>query len=336
MRHLKLAGMALAFATSAATSALAADKLPVVASFSILGNVVSEVGGDRIAVKTLVGPDGDAHVYQPTPADAATVTKASVVFVNGAEFEGWIERLIKASGYKGPIVTATKGIKLLETEEHHDDDHGKEEHKAEKGKKAGHDDHKDHKTAEKKEAGHDDHHHGEHDPHAWQDVKNVIVYAANVRDGLCKVDAAGCETYKKNAAAYTKKLEALDAEVRAQLSKIAAGKRTIITSHDAFGYFSKAYGVTVLAPQGLSTESEASAADVAKLIDQIRKDGIKAVFVENISDPRLIEQIAKETGAKIGGQLFSDALSKTSGPAGTYIKMMRHNASLMAGAMTGS
>lgn len=323
MKHLRLAGMALAFAAAAATTtaSLAADKLPVVASFSILGDVVSEVGGDRVAVKTIVGPDGDAHVYQPTPTDAATVTNAAVVFVNGVEFEGWIERLIKASGYKGPVVTATKGIKLLEADEHHDDAHGDKEHKTAKKKDADH---------------HDHHHHGEHDPHAWQDVKNVIIYTANVKDGLCKVDAAGCETYTQNAAAYTKKLEALDGEVRKLLEGVAKDKRTIITSHDAFGYFSKAYGVTILAPQGLSTESEASAADVAKLIDQIRKDGIRAVFVENVSDPRLIEQIARETGAKIGGKLFSDALSAATGPAGTYIKMMRHNASLMSAAMAGS
>lgn len=335
MKHLRLAGIALAFSASMATTSIAAEKLLVVASFSILGDIVSEVGGDRISLKTIVGPDGDAHVYQPTPKDAAAVTKAKAVFINGAEFEGWIERLIKASGYKGPVFESTKGIKLLETEEeHHDDDHDKQKTAAKK--KDDHHDEDKHNTAEKKKDGNDDHHHGEHDPHAWHDAQKAIAYTNNVRDGLCKVDASGCETYKSNAAAYTKELQALDAEVRKKFGSVAEGKRTIVTSHDAFGYFSNAYGVKILAPQGLSTESEASAADVAKLIDQIRKDGIRAVFVENVSDPRLIEQIARETGARIGGKLFSDALSKSNGPAGTYIKMMRHNASLMASALTGS
>lgn len=321
MTCLRIACLALAFAVSAATSSFAAQKLPVVASFSILGDVVSEVGGDRIELKTIVGPDGDAHVYQPTPADAATITDAAIVFINGAGFEGWIERLIKASGYKGPVVKATKGVKLLEVGSHDDDDHDKKEHKSKSGEKAAHDHH---------------HHHGDQDPHAWQDVDNVIIYTANVRDGLCKVDAAGCETYTQNAAAYTKKLKALDSEIRKKLDSIAEGKRKVITSHDAFGYFAKSYGVTILAPQGISTESEASASDVARLIDQIRAEGIRAVFVENISDPRLIEQIARETDAKIGGQLFSDALSKANGPAGTYIGMMRNNAALIAGALSSS
>ena len=297
------------------------------------GTVVANVGGDRIALKSIVGPNGDAHVYQPSPTDAKTVANAAVVFINGAEFEGWIERLIKASGYKGPMVKATKGIKLLESEAH-DDDHDKNE------KHAKHDDGHDKKgqkaEGRKEKAGHDHHDHGEHDPHAWHDAKKAIIYVANVKDGLCQVDAAGCETYARNAAAYTKKLEALDAEVRQKLSGIAVAKRKIVTSHDAFGYFEKSYGVTILAPQGLSTESEASAADVAKLIDQIRKEGIRTVFVENVVDPRLIEQIARETGATIGGKLFGDALSEADGPAGTYVKMMRHNASLIAGALSGS
>lgn len=333
MKHIRTVGLAIALSLSAATSGLAVDKLPVVASFSILGDIVANVGGDRIALKSIVGPNGDAHVYQPTPTDAKTVANAAVVFINGAEFEGWIERLIKASGYKGPMVKATKGIKLLESEAH-DDDHDKHE------KHAKHDDGHDKKgqkaEGRKEEAGHDHHDHGEHDPHAWHDAKKAIIYVANVKDGLCQVDAAGCETYARNAAAYTKKLEALDAEVRQKLSGIAVAKRKIVTSHDAFGYFEKSYGVTILAPQGLSTESEASAADVAKLIDQIRKEGIRTVFVENVVDPRLIEQIARETGATIGGRLFGDALSEADGPAGTYVKMMRHNASLIAGALSGS
>lgn len=333
MKRIRTASLALATAVSAIVGPVsAAEKLPVVASFSILGDVVGEVGGDRVAVETIVGPGGDAHVYQPTPADAGAISKAAVVFVNGLGFEGWLDRLIKSSGYKGPVVIATAGIEALEGEEHegeagHKDAH--DEHQEEADHKDAHDEHK----GEGKTAKHD---HGDLDPHAWQSVKNVIAYVANVKDGLCKADAAGCEAFTRNAAAYTAKLEALDAEIRGKLDAIAAEKRKVITSHDAFGYFASAYGVTFLAPTGISTESEASAKDVAALIDQIRKEGVSAVFVENISDTRLIEQIARETGAKIGGTLYSDALSEAGGPATTYIDLMRHNVGLMAGALAGS
>lgn len=311
--------LALAMAVSMfAGPVQSSERLPVVASFSILGDVVGEVGGEHVTIKTIVGPGGDAHVYQPTPADAAAISKAAVVFVNGLSFEGWFDRLIKSSGYDGPIVKATKGIKTLKSDEHDEKAHHKHAHGKHKGGKDHH------------------HHHGEYDPHAWQSVSNVIIYAMNVRDGLCRADSANCDTYTRNAAAYTGKLEALDAEIRSLLNSVPAKNRKIITSHNAFGYFADAYNITILAPQGFSTHSEASARDVANLIDQIRKDGVQALFVENISDPRLMEQIARETGARLGGELYSDALSKPAGPASTYIEMMRHNARLMAGAMVGS
>ncbi len=333
MKSIRTASLAFAVAASAfATQVSAGDKLPVVASFSILGDVVGQVGGDRVAVITIVAPGGDAHVYQPTPADAGAISKAAVVFVNGLGFEGWIDRLIKSSGYKGPVIAATAGLKALKGDGHGDGhghhDHG---HAHQHGKKHEHQ----HGKNNEKPKGHG-HDHGDHDPHAWQNVKNVITYVANVKDALCKADAAGCETFTQNAAAYTDKLKALDAEIRKKLGAVTADKRKVITSHDAFAYFADAYGVSFLAPIGVSTESEASAKDVAALIDQIRKQGVRAVFVENISDTRLIEQIARETGATIGGTLYSDALSKADGPAATYIDMMLHNAVLMAGAMAGS
>jgi zinc/manganese transport system substrate-binding protein len=313
---LLLASMTLLF-----TSPVHADdKLPVVATFSILADFVEKVGGERVAVRTLVGPEADAHVYQPSPADAADVTKAKVVFENGLGFEGWMERLVQSSGYKGPVVIATKGVTPLKGEEE-DDDHGKTDHKHGK-----HDDH-----AEKH--GHD---HGDMDPHAWQSVSNAIRYVANVRDGLCAADKDGCPVYTKNAEAYTAELKKVDQEIKSKLAAIPAKRRKVITSHDAFGYFAKAYGIKFLSPTGVSTESEASAKDVAKLIDQIRKEKVKAVFVENVTDARLVERIAKETGAKVGGTLYSDALSKSDGPAKSYLDMMRHNAGLIAGAMMGS
>ncbi len=304
------------------------DKLKVVASFSILGDFVQNVGGDHVEVTTLVGPDGDAHVYEPKPDDAKAMAAAKLVFVNGLAFEGWLDRLVESSGYKGPLIKATDGIEPEKMEEGHDHDH------AEGKKKEEHD----HDHAEgQKEKGHDhDHAHGEFDPHAWQSVANAQVYVKNIAKALCAVEKADCDTFKANAEAYSKQLQALDGEIKDAVSKIPENRRTVITSHDAFGYFSHAYGVKFLAPEGVSTESEASAKDVARLIQQIREDKASALFVENISDPRLIEQISSETGLKIGGALYSDALSGKGGPAPTYIDMMKHNVKLLTEAMAGS
>lgn len=303
-----VAALALPFAPG---TAKAAETVPVIASFSILGDFVREVGGDRVALKTLVGPDGDGHVYNPTPADAKAVAEAKVVFVNGLGFEGWIPRLVKASGTKAALVTATKGIKPREMKDE-DDDHGK-------GGRHAH--------------GHD---HGAEDPHAWQSVANAKVYVANVRDGLIAADPAGKAVYEANAAAYLARLDALEAEIRAAIDRIPAAERRVLTSHDAFGYFGAAYGITFIAPQGVSTEAEATAKDVARLIRQIRKDRVRAVFVETITDGRLIDRIAKETGIKVGGSIYSDALSPSTGPAATYIDMVRHNVKLLTAAMAGA
>lgn len=271
--------------------AFAQEKLPVVASFSILGDFVREIGGDRVAVTSLVGPDGDAHVYSPTPADAKTVAGAKLVVVNGLKFEGWLTRLVKSSGTKATVATATTGITPLKMA----DDHG--------------------------------HGHGGEDPHAWQSVANAKLYVGNVRDALIAADPAGKASYEANATAYLAKLDALEAEIKATVARIPADRRKAITSHDAFGYFVKAYGIAFIAPQGVSTEAEASAKDVARIIRQIKAEKVPAVFLENITNPRLAEQIAKESGAKIGGRLYSDALSAGNGPAGTYIAMMKHNIS---------
>jgi zinc/manganese transport system substrate-binding protein len=294
-----------------------ADGLKVVASFSVIEDFARNVGGDRVVITTLVGPDGDAHVYEPKPADAASVISADVVLVNGLQFEGFLQRLVEASGTKAPVVELTKGAEVLKAseEEHH---HGEEDGEGEQ------------------HAGEDGHDHGAFDPHAWQSVHNAEVYVKNIADAFCAVDAAGCETYKANAAAYGEKLEALDAEIRAAVEGIPAEKRTIITSHDAFGYFEHEYGLRFLAPEGVSTESEASAADVAALIRQVREDKASAIFVENVTNPRLVEQIASETGLKVGGSLYSDALSAADGPAATYIDMMRHNITTIKGAILGS
>ncbi|MEM1038680.1 MAG: zinc ABC transporter substrate-binding protein [Pseudomonadota bacterium] len=328
------------------STTLAADdtKLGVVTSFSVLGDLTSRVGGERVSVSTLVGPGEDAHVYEPTPADAARVAEADVVIVNGLEFEGFIDRLIEASATKARIVTATSGITPLKAKAHSDDEHDDHDDHA----KEGHDDHAEAGQAKKEHAkkdhdDHDDHgdeeaghNHGEFDPHAWHAVPNVRNYVATIADGLCAVDAKGCPTYRSNAQSYTQELDNLQAEITATFAAIPKDRRTIIVSHDAFGYLANAYDLTFLAPLGLSTESEASAADVARLIDQVRKDGASALFVENVSNPRLIERIAAETGLEIGGTLYSDALSDSSGPASTYLDMMRHNSKTIATAIQGS
>lgn len=266
--------------------AAAQEKIRAVATFSILADFVKNVGGDRVVVSSLVAPNSDTHVYTPTPADAQQLVEAKVVFVNGLGLEGWITRLVKASGTKAPMIVVTKGIKTRMMEED--------------GRL-------------------------ETDPHAWQSVANAKIYVANIRDGLIAADPAGTRDYEANAKTYLAKLDALESEVKVAIAKIPADRRKIITTHDAFGYFGAAYGMQFIAPQGVSTESEASAREVAKIITQIKRQKIPAVFMENISDDRLMARIAKETGARIGGTLFSDALSDDKGPASTYLDMMRNN-----------
>ena len=291
------------------TAALALFALPalaapvkVVATFTILGDMVRQIGGDEVAVTTLVGPDGDAHVYEPTPADARALGAADLVVVNGLGMEGWIDRLVKASGYKGPVTVTSTGVKPIAGAEEHEE-HGHDGH--------GHDDH--------------GHGHGAYDPHAWQSVANAKIYADNILTGLVAAAPDKAAVLRANHAAYEAKLDAVEAEIKATLKPIPRKDRKIVTSHDAFGYYGKAYGVTFLAPVGMSTESEAAAGDIARMIRQIKKEKIKAVFVENIADPRLLEQISRETGAHIGGRVYSDALSAADGPAATYVDMMRQN-----------
>ena len=316
--------------------------IPVVATFSILGDMVKRIGGDRVAVTTLVGADGDAHVYQPTPADARAVSQAEILVFNGLEFEGWLDRLVEASGFGGVRVVATDGIEAirLEDDDHHDDDHSDEDDHAAKGDHADEDDHGDeHEHAAKDDHADEDdhahgHHHGAFDPHGWHSLANAVIYVDNITAALAKADPANASAYYGNRAAYVAELEALDAEIRKTFAGLPEDRRTVVTPHDAFGYYSEAYGLRFVAPQGLSTESEPSAGDVAALIRQIREEGIKAVFVETLTDQRLIEQIADETGASIGGTVYSDALSGPDGPASTYLDMMRHNSEMFAKALS--
>lgn len=359
--RLKSALAALTLSLSVPALLHADEPTRVVASFSVLGDMVERIGGEHVDLTTLVGPEGDAHVYQPTPTAARDVAAAEVLIVNGLEFEGWLDRLAEAASFDGTLIVATAGIEPIafgeddhDDHDDHDDDHddhedkdhdehGHDDHDGHDGHEE-HDEHADHGDHEEhadhdnhaEHEGHDDHHghaHGAFDPHAWQSLQNAIVYVDNITAALAQADPENAADFYKNRAAYVAEIEALDAEIKVTLGALPEDKRTVVTSHDAFGYFAQAYDLEFLAPQGLSTESEPSAADVAEMITQIREKGISAVFVETITDNRLLTQIANETGAAIGGTLYSDALSGEDGPASTYLDMMRHNSQAIAGAL---
>ncbi len=306
-RTLLLTGLIAASLGAFGTPAFAQDKkLSVVASFSIIGDLAKQVGGDHIELRTLVGPDGDAHVYEPRPADAMALARADVILVNGLLLEGFMERLIEASQAEAPVTTVTDGANILNDP------------------KGGHYHFVDGKAI---------FHATPNDPHAWQSVANVKTYVQNIEKAFCAADADDCATYKSNAAAYTEKLTALDTDIKAQIDAIPQDHRVAVVAHNAFRYFERDYGISFLSPQGVSTESEASAADVASLIREIREKRAAAVFAENIADSRLVEQIASEAGLSLGRTLYSDALSPADGPAPTYIDMMRYNVKTLVSAI---
>ena len=305
----KLLAASIAGAALLSGASFAAEPVPVVASFSILGDLVRVVGGERVSVITLVGPDEDAHVFEPKPTDAKTLVQSRLLIVNGLGFEPWAQKLAKSAGYKGETVVASRGVKPLVMAE--EDAHGEKGHK-DKG-----------------------HHHDEADPHAWQNPHNVVLYTRNIAAALAKVDPAGATAYQTNANAYVKELQALDTWAKAQFAAIPADKRKAITSHDAFGYLAAQYQIKFLAPQGVSTDAEPSAREVAQLIRQIQRERIKAVFVENMSNPKLLAQLGKDTGVTVGPALFVDALSAAGGPADSYLKLMRHNVTQLAAGMRG-
>lgn len=335
----------------------AAEPIAVVASFPILADMVHEVGGDRVTVRSLVPPGGDVHVYEPTPKDAAEVAEADLVVVNGLGFEGWMDRLVEAAGAKRVAVAsegvtpAAAGETQYELAAEHGDTQYEHAHNEEAGRahneEAGyaHDEEADHAhneeagDAHNEEAGHahneeEDHAHGDYDPHAWQDVGNARRYVMAIAQALTAADPDGAAAYAANAARYDDELEALDAELKGELA-LVGGKRAL-TSHDAFGYFGRAYGVEFVGVQGLSTETEPSARQVAVLIRAMKGEGIDAIFVEALADRRIVDQIAAETGATVGEPLFADTLSPSDGPAPTYVAMMRHNAAALTRALSGA
>jgi len=275
--------------------AATAKPLRVVASFTILADMAQRIGGDRVDVVTLVGPDGDAHTFEPTPRDAKAVAEADILIVNGLGFEGWMDRLAKAADFRGRIVVASAGVQAHDMEED--------------GRR-------------------------QLDPHAWQDIANGRRYVANIAAGFGAASPSDAAFFKANGDGYSAELEELDRWVRAEIGAVPKPERKVITSHDAFGYFGTAYGVEFLAPEGLSTEAEATPLDLAKLIRQAKATGIKAIFLENMSDPRLVERLAQEAGIALGGTLYVDSLSKSDGPAPTYVAMFRHNVPMIREAMS--
>ncbi|MDE1159503.1 MAG: zinc ABC transporter substrate-binding protein [Neorhizobium sp.] len=287
----------LMIATSAFAAPASAETLKVVASFTVLADVVSQVGGSHVEVTSLVPPNGDPHEFEPTPTDAKHLKAAKVNFVSGIGLEGWMDRLVAASGFQGTSVTASDGVNTRSMEE-------------------------DGQTVT--------------DPHVWNSPVNVKVWVANIEKALSAADPADAADFKANAEAYQKKLDAMNAYAHSKFDTIAETQRKVLTSHDAFGYFGREYKVTFLAPVGISTETEASAANVAKLIEQIKAEKVKTYFFENSNDPRLVKQIAKATGAKAGGELYVEALSDGRGPASTYEKMFRYNVDQIAAAMAKS
>jgi zinc/manganese transport system substrate-binding protein len=308
-RLTRRAALAGTLAALAAPARAQGEALRVVASFTILADFVRNVGGPRVEALSLVPFDGDPHVYQPTPADGRTIAAASLVVFNGFGLEGaGFSRLVRAAGYRGPIVNATDGIapRVMQAEE------------AEVGRF----------RREVVSTAHAD------DPHAWQNVANAPVYVRNIAAALARLDPAGAAIYQQNAQGYARRMAELDAWVRARIASVPAEKRRAITTHDAFTYFAAAYGVQFLAAQGVSSEHEPSASQVARVITQARRLNIRALFVENMTNPRYVEQIAREIGAPLGGKLYADSLSPPGGPAATYEAMIRSNVeTLVAGLM---
>lgn len=272
---------------------LAQAKVRVVTSFTILADFVQQVGQDKVDVLNLVSADSDPHMYEPTPQDVKNIAKADIIFINGLGFEGWLGRLTKAANTKGDVVVCTEHIHPRLVFED---------------------------TLLK-------------DPHAWHSIPHAKIYVQNIARALKKKDPSNKAFYEKNMRTYLEKLTQLDESMRRRIDHIPPNRRKIITAHDAFGYFGNSYGVQVFAPQGVSTESETKIHSIIDLVKQIKQEKIRIIFIEKISNPKVIQQISDETGAQIGGELYADGLSATDGPANSYINMVRYNFNLILNSM---
>ncbi|MFB0709847.1 metal ABC transporter substrate-binding protein [Buttiauxella noackiae] len=291
---MKRFGMMMSLVLVCSSQAALAKNLNVVASFTVLADMAKQVGGEHVTVKSLVGPDGDPHSFEPSPQDSVALSKADVVIVSGLGMEGWMDRLVSASGYKGKVIVASEGIS---TRKMIDD-----------GKQIT-------------------------DPHAWNSAENGAIYAQNITKALVAADPQDAAAINDRGSEYVTRLKLLDSWAKTRFEAIAKSKRKVLTSHDAFGYFGQEYGVTFLAPVGFSTEAEANASDVAGLIKQLKEQHIKTYFIENQTDPRLVKQIAAASDAQPGGELYPEALSAANGPASTYEMAFKHNVDTIANSM---
>jgi ABC-type Zn uptake system ZnuABC Zn-binding protein ZnuA len=297
-----LRSILLIAALLAAHPGRAAEPIAVVATFSVVGDMLANVGGDHVRITTIVGPDGDCELYQPTVADVAHVAAARAVFLNdlNEEFEPWLEPLLKQAEFHGAKIVVSRGVRTLTAEEEH----------PVSGRPL--------PTAI--------------DQHAWLDPRNGAVYVRNIAEALARLDAANAADYRARAADYTKQIQALDDWARKELAEVPAGKRRALSSHDSLQYIANAYGITLLSVVGWTNKAEPSAAELAKLARQVRSQRVKALFLDSITDPRAIQRIAAETGASIGGTMYADSLSPPGGAADSYLKMLQHDvATLKAG-----
>jgi zinc/manganese transport system substrate-binding protein len=308
MNRLAWVGIVLAACVLASWSVRAQDKPVAVATFSILADLTQRVAGGHVQILTLVGPNGDAHVFEPGPKESAELAQADLLIANGLGFEPWLHRLEDASGFKGKVIVASDGVAPLAAEEEHEG----EEHE---------------------EAGEEGHHHEGVDPHAFQDLANAQVYVANIAKGLSEAVPAHAVDFKANADKLIAEIAVLDQQLKADFGAIPQEKRRVLTSHDAFHYFGRAYGIAFVSVQGLSTEAEPTANDLVKVIRQARDGHLSAIFLENMSDPRLAETVAQESDVRMGGELYADALSDPNGPAPDYLSLIRYNAKQLLAAM---
>lgn len=311
-RRLLLASFAATALTAVPAPSAAKAPLPVVATFSILGDMAGRIGGDRIALTTLVGPEADAHSHEPGPSDLQNVARARVLVSNGLAFEAWLPRLLQSAGFSGMVVEASQGAELRHFAadaagpDAHDTHHGHDE------------------------ADHGDHGHAHEadtvDPHAWQTLANGAVYARNIADALIAADPAGEAGYRRRLQDYLDEMATLDTTLKKAFAAIPDRRRKVVTSHDAFGYFSAAYGVQFIPVAGLAGHAETSASRMADIVKRVRAQDVAGIFLESGSNARLVEQIARETGTRVGGVLYSDALAAPGSPADTYLGMFRWNA----------
>lgn len=326
MRDIYSGRTVLALGLLAASLSVQAEPLRVVSSFSILNDMVKEIGGDKVMASTIVPANGDAHSFEPRPSDAKTLASAQLLVINGLEFESWLPRLQQAAGYKGPQIVATEGITPLAFEggQH---DHTGHDHDHDHDHEPAHDHAHDHQHADEKDhSGHaHSHQHGSQDPHAWQSLGLAQIYVRNISKGLEQVDPANAEYYQRRAKDYAQRLQELDDSIKTRLQAVPVDKRKVITSHDAFSYMGKAYDIRFIPLVGVSSQAEPSARDIATIIQQARSEQIQAIFVENTVSAKLVEQVARETGAKVGGTLYSDALGAPGSGVDTYLGMMRSN-----------